>query len=91
MFQVVLSGVEPRRGEERGDVRRRGPVEGLLESRELVAARDEQVEQGDHGALELGALPGVHRRGAEGLPADRLASRVTRVSYSLTYTNHEAF
>ena len=60
-------------GEQVGDVGHVRPVKRLLECAHLVAAGDEQVEQGDDGALELGATAGVHGGGGEGLPDDALA------------------
>ena len=49
------------------------PVEGLPEGADLVLAGGEQVEERDHGALELGAAAGVDGGGGETLPDDRLA------------------
>ena len=49
------------------------PVEGLAEGPDLVLSGGEQVEQCDHGALELGAAAGVDGGGGEGLPDDGLA------------------
>ena len=49
------------------------PVEGLPEGPDLVLPRGEEVEQRDHGALELCAAAGVHCGGGEGLPHDSLA------------------
>ena len=49
-------------------------VEGLAQGAHLVLARGQQVEQGDDGALELGAAARVDRRRTERLPHDRLAN-----------------
>mmetsp|Transcript_91751 Transcript_91751/g.165686 ORF Transcript_91751/g.165686 Transcript_91751/m.165686 type:complete len:298 (-) Transcript_91751:27-920(-) len=59
--------------QERGDVRSSLAVEGFLQSSKLVAPRDQEVEHGDHRALELRALRGGHRGGTEGLPHNCLA------------------
>ena len=48
-------------------------VEGLAQGAHLVLPGGEQVEEGDDGALELGAAAGVDGGGAERLPDDRLA------------------
>mmetsp|Transcript_23135 Transcript_23135/g.72086 ORF Transcript_23135/g.72086 Transcript_23135/m.72086 type:complete len:462 (-) Transcript_23135:149-1534(-) len=63
---------EPRRDELRevGQVR---AVEGVPDGHELVGAREQQVEECEHGALELLALRRGDRGGAEGLPHDGLA------------------
>ena len=61
------------RGEQVGDVGHVRSVECLLERAHLVRARDEQVEQRDDSALELGAATGVHGGGAESFPDDALA------------------
>ena len=42
-------------GEQVGDVRQVGPVERLLQCADFVGARDEQVEQRDHSALDVAA------------------------------------
>ena len=60
----------------RGQVGQVGEVlahQGLLDGADLVVAGDEKVEEGDDGALELGAAPGVECGRTESLPADILA------------------
>jgi hypothetical protein len=47
--------------------------QGLPQGADLVLAGGEQVEQGDEGALELGAAAGVDGGRGEALPDDRLA------------------
>ena len=49
------------------------PVERLAQSADLVLPGGEQVEEGDDGALELGAASRVDGGGREALPDDRLA------------------
>jgi hypothetical protein len=48
-------------------------VEGFLQGADLVVLRDQQVEQGDDGALELGATASVDGGRGEGLPYDVFA------------------
>lgn len=60
-------------GQEVEDVGQVLAVERLLERANLVGAGDEQVEEGDDRALELGSATVVDRRGGEGLPHDVLA------------------
>ena len=48
-------------------------VEGLTQGTDLVLAGGEQAEQGDDGALELGAAASVDGGRGEALPDDRLA------------------
>ena len=48
-------------------------VEGLLDALPLIGTRDDEVEEGDEGALELGAAARVDRRRRERLPHDGLA------------------
>ena len=60
-------------GHEVGDVGHVGAVEGLLEGAQLVAAGQQQVEEGDQGALKLGTTGRVDCVGAERLPDDALA------------------
>eukprot|EP00618_Florenciella_parvula_P001379 CAMPEP_0119541236 /NCGR_PEP_ID=MMETSP1344-20130328/52833_1 /TAXON_ID=236787 /ORGANISM="Florenciella parvula, Strain CCMP2471" /LENGTH=535 /DNA_ID=CAMNT_0007585181 /DNA_START=198 /DNA_END=1803 /DNA_ORIENTATION=- len=55
------------------DVRQVRPVERLLERADLVRAGDDEVEERDDGALELGALTRVDGGRGEGLPDDVLA------------------
>mmetsp|Transcript_59204 Transcript_59204/g.125848 ORF Transcript_59204/g.125848 Transcript_59204/m.125848 type:complete len:316 (+) Transcript_59204:729-1676(+) len=61
-------------GGEVGQVGQVLAVHGLLDGPDLVVARDEEVEQGDDGALELRPASRVDGRGAEGLPHDVLAN-----------------
>ena len=49
------------------------PVESLPEGPDLVLSRGEEVEQSNHGALELSAAASVHCGGGEGLPHDGFA------------------
>ena len=60
-------------GEEVHQVGQVLPVESLPESPDLVLSGGQEVEQSDHGALELSAPAGVDGGGAEGLPDDGLA------------------
>ena len=60
-------------GEEVHQVGQVLPVESLPESPDLVLSGGQEVEQSDHGALELGAAASVDGGGGEGLPHDRLA------------------
>ncbi len=60
-------------GKEVHDVGEVLAVESLLESTLLVGPGHQQVEQGDDGALVLGAAAGVDRGRGESLPHDRLA------------------
>ena len=55
------------------DVGQRRAVERLLQRLDLVAARQQQVEQRDDGPLELGAARSRDGVGREGLPDDVLA------------------
>lgn len=50
------------------------PVQRLAEGPDLVGPGDEQVEERDDGALELGPAPRVDGGGGEGLPDDGLAN-----------------
>ena len=61
-------------GQKVGEVRQVGAAPGLEEGAGLVRVVDEEVEERDDGALEFGALAGVDRGGAEGLPHDVLAN-----------------
>ena len=49
------------------------PVEGLPESSDLVLPGCQEMEESDHGSLELGATSGVDSSGAESLPDDGFA------------------
>ena len=60
-------------GHEVHDVGEVLPVERLAQRPDLVLPGGEQVEEGDDGALELGAAPRVDGGGREALPDDRLA------------------
>ena len=55
------------------DVRQVLAEEGLADRRHLALAREDEVEQREHGALELRPAPRVDDRRGEGLPEDRLA------------------
>ena len=60
-------------GEEVHQVGKVLPVESLPESPDLVLPGGQEMEEGDHGSLELGAAAGVDGGGAKGLPHDGLA------------------
>ena len=60
-------------GHEVGQVGQVLSVEGFPQSADLVLSGGQQVEEGDDGALELGAAAGVDGGGRERLPDDRLA------------------
>ena len=60
-------------GQQAHDVGCVAAVEGLAQRLDLVLPRDQQVEQRDDGALELHALAGCDRGGAEGAPDHVLA------------------
>mmetsp|Transcript_17052 Transcript_17052/g.29342 ORF Transcript_17052/g.29342 Transcript_17052/m.29342 type:complete len:323 (-) Transcript_17052:390-1358(-) len=60
-------------GGEVGEVGQVLAVDGLLDGADLVVARDEEVEERDDGALELGSTSGVDGGGTEGLPDNVLA------------------
>mmetsp|Transcript_16061 Transcript_16061/g.36884 ORF Transcript_16061/g.36884 Transcript_16061/m.36884 type:complete len:487 (-) Transcript_16061:48-1508(-) len=60
-------------GDEVGNVGEGLAVESVTDGGELVGASEEHVEQGDDGAMELGATADVERRGAEGVPHNGLA------------------
>ena len=62
-------------GQQVGHVGEVLPVERLPEGPHFVHSSDEEVEQGDYCALELGASALVDGRWAEGLPEDGLAGR----------------
>ena len=49
------------------------PVKRFLKGTDFVLACDEQMEQGNDGALELGAAASIDGGGAEGLPDNVLA------------------
>ena len=51
-------------GQQIGDVGEVGAVEGRLEGLELVAARDQHLEQGDERTLKLGTLWACRKRQA---------------------------
>ena len=55
-----------------GDVGQVLAVEGLLERANLILLGDEEVEQGNHGALELGTAAGVDGGRRKRLPDDAL-------------------
>ena len=59
--------------EQVGNIGRVLPVKGLLQGEELVGLRQQEVEQGDDGSLELGSLLRADRDGRERLPQDDLA------------------
>ncbi|KAJ6440062.1 tRNA isopentenyltransferase [Purpureocillium lavendulum] len=63
-------------GEQVHDVGQVLPVEGLLQGTLLVGPGHEEVEEGDDGALELGAAAGVDGGRGEGLPHDGLADQL---------------
>lgn len=50
------------------------PIESLPESPDFVLSGGEEMEEGNHGSLELGASSGVDGSGGEGLPDDGLAN-----------------
>ena len=72
-MEVYDDSEDENRGHEVHDVGEVLPVERLAQGPDLVLSGCEQVEEGDDGALELGAAPRVDRGGREALPDDGLA------------------
>jgi hypothetical protein len=73
-LEVDDGGKDGDRGDEVHDVGQAIAVEGLLEGARLVVPGEEEVEEGDDGALELWSTARVDRRRRKGLPDDRLAN-----------------
>ena len=73
-LEVDDDGEDEHGGQQVGQIGQVLTVEGLLERSHLVVSRRQQVEQGDDGALELGAAARIYRGRTERFPNDCLAN-----------------